>query len=49
MLILYEHRFHVSLKFIDFCIKNQIVAFCLSPYITHILKPLDIRIFVTFS
>ena len=44
LLIVDGHGSHVSLEFIDFCIKNQIVALCLSPHTTHILQPLNVGI-----
>lgn len=49
MLIVDGHGSHVSLEFIDFCIKNQIVALCLPPHTTHILQPLDVGIFGPLS
>lgn len=48
MLIIDRHISHVSLEFINFCINNQIVAFCLSPYTTDILQTLNIRSFRPF-
>lgn len=49
MLILDGHGSHVSSKFIDFYIKNQIVALCLPLHTTHILQPLDVGIFGPLS
>ena len=45
MLIIDGHGSHVSLEFIEYCTQNQIVALCLPPHTTHILQPLDVRIF----
>ena len=48
MPILNRHGSYISLKFINFCIKNQIVTLCLLFYITHIFQLLDVRIFEPF-
>ncbi len=45
MLIINNHRSHVSLEFNEYCTQNQIVALCLLSHTTHILQPLDVRIF----
>lgn len=41
--------FYISFESFDFCIKNQIISFCFSFYITYIFNCLDIKIFEYFS
>lgn len=48
MLILDGHGSYISFQFMNFYIKNQVIAFCLLLYIIHIFPPLNIGIFELF-
>jgi len=39
------HSSHVNMKFVDFCISEKIIPYCLPLYTTHRLQILDISIF----
>ena len=39
------HDSHVSADFVSFCIHNCIDLLLLPPYSSHLLQPLDIRVF----
>jgi hypothetical protein len=39
------HQSHVTISVIQFCIKHSIALLCLPPHSTHILQPLDIKLF----
>ena len=45
VLIVDGHNSHYSTEFIKFCSKKNIELFCLPPYATHILQPLDVGLF----
>ena len=45
-LLLYDrHDSHISAKFVDYAIKNNIEIILLPPHSSHLLQPLDIAIF----
>lgn len=45
-LIIFDgHSSHVSHAFIQYCIENRIIAFCLPPHSTNILQPMDVGVF----
>ena len=39
------HGSHVTWDFLSYCLKNNILILCLPPHSTHLLQPLDVRIF----
>ena len=39
------HSSHVSWQFLDYCLQNDIIPFCLPPHSTHLLQPLDVGLF----
>src|SRR5205807_1383927 len=45
MIIFDGHESHVSYGFLQYCIDNRIIAFCLPPHSTNLLQPLDVGIF----
>ena len=45
MLIIDDHRSHMSVKFDDYCKFNNIIIVSMSAYLSHLLQLLDIRIF----
>ena len=47
MLVIDGHRSHLTIKFVDYCYHPniKILVFLLPAYSTHILQPLDIRVF----
>ncbi|RPB02439.1 hypothetical protein L873DRAFT_1673859, partial [Choiromyces venosus 120613-1] len=45
-LLLFDgHNSHVNSWFLDYCVENKIVPYCLPPHTTHHLQPLDVSIF----
>lgn len=36
---------HVNPLFLDYCVENKIIPYCLPPHTTHRLQPLDVSIF----
>ena len=49
LLLLDGYRSHCMYEFLDHCEKNKIVLFCLPPYATHLLQPLDITVFQPYE
>ena len=47
LLILDGHVLHINdqYKFLGYCRQNEIIVFCLPPYSTHLLWPLDVGLF----
>ena len=45
MLIINGYRSHISVEFDDYCKLNNIIIISMSVYSSHLLQPLDIRIF----
>ena len=39
------HGSHVTWQFIQFCLQNNIICFCLPAHSTHLLQPLDVGLF----
>ncbi|RPA97056.1 CENP-B protein, partial [Choiromyces venosus 120613-1] len=49
-LLLFDgHSSHVNMKFLDFCISQKIIPYCLLPHTTHRLQPLDVCIFSPYK
>jgi len=49
-LLLFEgHSSHVNIKFLDYCISQNIIPYCLPPHTTHRLQPLDVCIFSSYK
>jgi len=44
MIIFDGHESHVSWDFLQYCIQQKIIAFCLPPHSTNILQPLDVAV-----
>ena len=44
MIIFDGHESHVSWDFLQYCIRQKIIAFCLLPHSTNILQPLDVAV-----
>jgi hypothetical protein len=49
MLIVDGYTSHVTTKAIKFCLEHKIVLLYLPPHTTHILQPLDVRIFALLA
>jgi hypothetical protein len=49
LLILDGHESHVQWEFIEYCLKNRIIALCLQPHSTYLLQPLDVGLFSPFN
>lgn len=45
MLIIHDHIFYVTNKFIKFTQKHKIVYLCLSAHLTYLLQPFNISVF----
>ena len=45
LLILDGHSSHITANFIAYCMNNKIDLLVLPPHTSHVLQPLDIRIF----
>lgn len=43
------HASHITTGVIQFCIKHNIALLCLPPHKTHILQPLDIKLFASLQ
>ena len=43
------HSSHVNIKFIKFCWLKKIIPICLPPYLTHLLQPLNLVIFLVLK
>ncbi|RPA92449.1 hypothetical protein L873DRAFT_1566000, partial [Choiromyces venosus 120613-1] len=49
LLLVNGHSSHVNMKFLDFCISQKIIPYCLPLHITHRLQPLDVCIFSPYK
>jgi len=49
MIIFDGHESHVSWDFLQYCIQQKIIAFCLPPHSTNILQPLDVAVFSPYK
>ena len=49
LLVFDSYGSYLTQDFVDYCWQNYIRPFLLPPYLTHILQPLDIRIFQTLK
>jgi hypothetical protein len=49
LLILDRHGSHITMKFIEYCDKNQILLAIFPAHSTHTLQPLDVAIFSPLS
>jgi hypothetical protein len=45
LLILNGHSSYLTLEFNTFCKENAIICLCMPLYTSHLLQPLDIRVF----
>jgi hypothetical protein len=45
MLCVDGHSSHITTAVIEFCIEKKIILLCLPPHTTHLLQPLDLKIF----
>ena len=45
LLILDRYEIHIHVEFIEYCLDNDIIVYCLPPYSTHLLQPLDVGLF----
>ena len=45
LFIVDSHASHISNEFIQFTQAKKIVCLCLPPHSTHLLQPLDVRVF----
>lgn len=45
LLVCDRHDSHVSAEFVSFCISNRINLLLLPPHSSHLLQPLDVRVF----
>ena len=45
LLICDGHDSHISVKFVAYCIENNICLFLLLPHSSHLLQPLDVGVF----
>jgi hypothetical protein len=43
------HASHVSIEFLDYCVKNRILVARFPPHATHTLQPLDVVVFRSLS
>jgi len=49
-LLLFDgHSSHVNMMFLDFCITQKIIPYCLPPHTTHRLQPFDVSIFSPYK
>lgn len=48
-MLLDGHSSHCTLEFIQFCDDHLIIPFCLPSHSTHLLQPLDVRIFQPYK
>jgi hypothetical protein len=49
LLLLDGHASHYNYPFLEYCINNQIVPFCMPSHSTHDLQPLDVGIFGPYA
>jgi len=45
LLLLDGHNSHVNPNFLEFCLSEKIIPYCLPPHTTHRLQPLDVSVF----
>ena len=45
LLILDGCEIHIHIEFIEYCLDNSIIVYCLPPHSTHLLQPLDVGLF----
>jgi len=45
LLLFDEHNSHVNPDFLEFCLSEKIILYCLPPHTTHRLQPLDVSVF----
>ncbi len=45
LLVIDDHKTHLTLECIDLCRTNNIILLCLPPHTTHALQPLDVSVF----
>lgn len=45
LLIIDGHRSHITVEFVEFCLSVNIITYCLPAHSTHLLQPLDVRLF----
>ncbi|RPA98633.1 CENP-B protein [Choiromyces venosus 120613-1] len=43
------HSSHVNTGFLEFCISQKIIPYCLPPHTTHCLQPLDVSVFSPYK
>jgi hypothetical protein len=49
MLLFDGHASHISIQAIKFALEKKIILLCLPPHTTHLLQPLDVRLFGPLS
>jgi len=49
LLIIDDFESHMTMKFLDLAIDNDIVLFKLSPHSTHLTQPLDVDVFQAYK
>lgn len=49
LLIVDGHGSHITYQFIEYCIKHNILLFCLPSHSTHLLQPLDVGLFSPYQ
>ena len=45
LLIFDGHGSHITFEFVSLCFSNKVLLLCLPPHSTHLLQPLDVRLF----
>jgi hypothetical protein len=45
LLVLDDHRSHLTIEFISYCDSHRILLIILLPHLTHTLQPLDVALF----
>ena len=43
------HSSHINIEFVKFCWLKKIILICLPPHLTHLLRPLDLVIFLVLK
>lgn len=49
LLVLENHKLHISIKGIDYCIENGIIILTLPPYCAYKMQPFDVSIYGLFK
>jgi len=49
LLLLDGYRSHCTREFIEYCDNHKIIPFCLPPYTSHLLQPLDVVVFQPYK